>query len=230
MDLFCKAGGSSMGFHRAGWDVVGVDIEPQPNYPFPFVRMNALKFLLLEDLSRFSAIAASPPCQLFSAMTSNENRKKHRNLIAPTRTLLRKTGLPYVIENVPGAPLLDPVKLCGEMFGLRVVRHRWFETNWPLEQPFHLPHRGKTIGAQRRSRGAKMVLVGDPEAYYFAVYGQTNGSYKGSLKDWRSAMGIDWMETHELSQAIPPAYTEWIGRRLLDTLGYRSFKVPKTWL
>lgn len=229
VDLFCKAGGASVGYHRAGFEVVGVDVEPQPNYPFTFIKSDALLFLQEEDLSDFDAIAASPPCQKFSTI-SGKHRKNHKNLIKPLRPLLEKTGLPYVIENVPGAPLVDPVKLCGEMFGLRVVRHRWFEVNWALEQPPHPKHKGRTVGAQRRSRGSKMLYAGDPEAYYFAVYGQTLGPYKGSLQDWRSAMGIDWMEAHELSQAIPPAYTEWIGGKLLRTLGYHRLKVPKQWL
>lgn len=229
LDLFCKAGGASVGYHKAGFEVVGVDIEPQPNYPFTFIQSDALKFLREKDLSKYSAIAASPPCQRFSTITG-KHRYKHKDLITPTRPLLVRTGLPYVIENVPGTPLIDPVKLCGEMFGLRVVRHRWFEVNWALDQPDHKKHRGKTVGAQRRSRGSTMLYAGDPEAYYFAVYGQTLGPYKGSLQDWRSAMGIDWMEAHELAQAIPPAYTEWIGRKLLHTLGYRRFKKPKQWL
>lgn len=226
-----------MGYHRAGFEVVGVDIEPQKNYPFTFYQIDAIKYLAYlldtpEELAEYDAIAASPPCQFFSVMTGSRHRHKHLDLVTPSRKLLIKTGLPYVIENVPRAPLINPVTLCGEMFGLRVVRHRKFETNWPLRQPPHLKHRGKTVGAQRRSRGATMLYAGDPEAYYFAVYGQTLGPYKGSLDDWKNAMGIDWMDQHELAQAIPPAYTQLIGKQLMSHLGYKPsvvLKTPKAW-
>jgi DNA (cytosine-5)-methyltransferase 1 len=228
-DLCCKAGGTSMGYYEAGFDVVGVDRDPQPNYPFPFIRMDVVDFLQRADPEECAAFVGSPPCQRFSAMTSNKNRMNHPDLITPVRKLLLDIGKPYVLENVPGSPLRNPVKLCGEMFGLRVVRHRWFETNWPLRQPKHLPHQGKTIGAQRRSRGARMILRGDPEAYYFAVYGQTLGDYKGNLREWRDAMGIQWMDHHELAQAVPPAYTRWIGMHLRRHLGDPVLVEPVSW-
>lgn len=215
-----------MGYYEAGFDVVGVDKDPQSNYPFPFIRRDVLDFLRYENLSEYDAIVGSPPCQRFSTMTSNANRMKHPDLIDPVRALLRQIGKPYVLENVPGSPLIDPVKLCGEMFGLRVVRHRWFETNWPLYQPKHIAHRGRTVGAARRSRGGRMLYAGDPEAYYFAVYGETLGKYKGSLEQWRGAMDIDWMEAHELTQAVPPPYTRWIGMHLRQHLGERLLVRP----
>jgi DNA (cytosine-5)-methyltransferase 1 len=194
LDLFCGAGGAAMGYHRAGFDVVGVDIEPQPRYPFEFHQANALTF----PLDGFDAIHASPPCQAYSWAARRWDVAR-ADLVAPTRNLLRATGLPYVIENVPGAPLISPIRLCGEMFGLEVIRHRLFESTVPMVAPAHLRHRGTV-------RDGTYVTV--------AGHGGDNIRGRGSRADKQRAMGIDWMSDAELNQAIPPDYTEWIGLRL----------------
>jgi DNA (cytosine-5)-methyltransferase 1 len=207
LDLFCCAGGASMGFHRAGFEVVGVDIEPQPHYPpFTFHQGDALEFVR-EHGHRFAAVAASPPCQKFTAY----RRKGHGvgdgypNLIPETREALLATGRPWVIENVESAraELHDPVRLCGSMFGLDVQRHRLFESSAPLAAPAGCDH---TIWAPRfppatnRANLRKTVEV---------------GVYRIPLAVQQRAMGIDWMPLRQLSQAIPPAYSEHVGRALL---------------
>ena len=136
LDLFCGAGGAAMGYHRAGFEVVGVDNRPQPNYPFEFWQRDALLVLRTCDPFDFDAIHASPPCQAFTAYQRTCNVGDYPDLIAPVRELLKATGLPYVIENVHGAPLLESVVLCGSQFDLDVQRHRLFETNWPLDAPW----------------------------------------------------------------------------------------------
>lgn len=142
LDLFCCAGGSALGYHRAGFDVTGIDIKQQPNYPFRFIQADALS-LDLDFLSQFDAIHASPPCQSYSDLAKrNGNGDQWPRLIEPMREMLTQANRPWVIENVEGAPLLDPVVLCGTMFpGLRVIRHRLFETNFSMPQPHHIPHR-----------------------------------------------------------------------------------------
>ena len=141
LDLFCGAGGSAVGYHRAGFEVVGVDNRPQPRYPFEFIQADALDFVTPPSGCQFGvyfdAIHASPPCQAFTDLKSMWNAGQHEDLITPLRPLLENTGLPYVIENVEGArsALRDPVTLCGSSFGLKVRRHRLFETNWPLMVP-----------------------------------------------------------------------------------------------
>jgi DNA (cytosine-5)-methyltransferase 1 len=203
LDLFCGAGGVAMGYHRAGFDVVGVDIKPQPNYPFRFWQGDALYTDNWPDFP-IAAIHASPPCQAYSAMHGSTGP----DLIGPTRELLEATGLPYVIENVEGAPLHDPIKLCGSMFDLDVERHRLFETNWPLGD-HHWPCRHQ-IWAPRfdfsdHGKNYKSKTV--------PVYGTGGGK---AAEHWEAAMGITWMTRAELAEAIPPAYTEWIGSRLLE--------------
>jgi DNA (cytosine-5)-methyltransferase 1 len=208
LDLFAGAGGAAMGYHRAGFDVVGVDIEPQPNYPFEFYQADALTFLETMDALTWDAkaIHASPPCQHYNALAhgTNNNRHDYPALIEPTRELLRKTGLPYVIECPSKWPLVDPIRLCGESFDLGVIRHRYFESNTELEEPPHRKHRGRVAGMRHG------VWYEGP---YVAVYG--NGGGKGSLAQWQQAMGIDWIDTKKsMAEAIPPSYTEWIGRQL----------------
>ncbi len=203
LDLFCGAGGAAMGYHQAGFDVVGVDIKPQPNYPFRFWQGDALDTDNWPDWP-IDAIHASPPCQAYSDMHGSDGPR----LIEPTRELLETTGLPYVIENVEGAPLHDPIKLCGSMFDLDVERHRLFETNWAIGN-HHWPCRHR-IWAPRFD-------VYDHGKHYKArtvpVYGTGGGK---AAEHWGHAMGIDWMTRSELAEAIPPAYTEWIGRFLLE--------------
>ena len=210
LDLFCGAGGAAVGYSRAGFDVVGVDNRPQPRYPFEFWQADALEYLR-DVLANWGsvvgvdAIHASPPCQRWSSKTRKP--EKHPDLITPLRPLLEQTGLPWVIENVPDAPLDGPI-LCGSSFGLGVRRHRRFETNFPLLVP------GCAHGRQN-----PQFVIYDHGRYYLSrvvhVYGTGGG--KGR-QYWPEAMGIDWMEANELVESIPPAYTELIGHQLAQHL------------
>lgn len=210
LDLFCGAGGAGKGYADAGFEVVGVDIDPQPSYPFELIQMDVFEYLFDYGMKArdgaFDAIHASPPCQAYSALGHSANsRDDYPDLVPRVRYGLEWFGLPYVIENVPGAPIRKDVVLCGEMFGLRVIRHRHFELGgWWMPQPAHKAHLGHVSGY----RNGKYV-----EGRYFPVYG--NGGGKGSLKDWQGAMGTPWMTSkREISQAIPPAYTKRIGDSL----------------
>ncbi len=200
LDLFCGAGGAAVGYHRAGFDVVGVDIAPQPNYPFEFHQGDAMTW----PLDGYDAIHASPPCQAYSVATlQHRATNTYPDLVAATRERLVASGLPYVIENVPGAPLLNAVQVCASGLGMvRLRRHRLFESNRFL---FGVP------------------CVHGQNIDILSVVGHSEGSGKsgpGYLKaDKEYAMGIDWMNRDELSEAIPPAYTEFIGAQLLQHLG-----------
>jgi DNA (cytosine-5)-methyltransferase 1 len=213
LDLFCKAGGCSMGYHRAGFEVVGVDIEPQPRYPFEFHKADALEY----PLEGFDVIHASPPCQAYSvSRTRSPSRKKHPDLVRMVADRLRATGLPFVVENVEGAPLRVPITLCGCMFKLGALgddgvfrglrRRRLFETNLMVVPPACCCDRREKIGVYGNGGG------------WANRYDPRRRGYKGNRREAREAMGIDWMTIAELSQAIPPAYTEWIGRQLLAQL------------
>jgi DNA (cytosine-5)-methyltransferase 1 len=211
LDLFCCAGGAGAGYARAGFEVVGVDLTPQPNYPFEFVEANALT-LTQAFLRSFDAIHASPPCQSYSDLAKrNKNGHKWPRLVEPVREMLARTGLPYIIENVEGAPLLNPVVLCGTMFpGLRVLRHRLFETNFLLTA---LPH----------GKHPKVHTLDKRKAHYGKTderrdFVQVTGGGNCSVAAAREAMGIDWMTKNELNEAIPPAYTHFIGEQLLNHL------------
>ena len=197
LDLFCGAGGASMGLYRAGFDVIGVDIKPQPRYPFLFVQADALRPPF--DLARFDFIWASPPCQAHSK-TRKIHGRDYPNLIPQTRALL--AGHPYnAIENVPGAPLRTSIRLCGTMFGLKVIRHRHFETSFAVLAPTCGRH-GGTNSHRGYSTGAEFVCVAGHN------YRRVEGA---------AAMGIHWMQNRdELSEAIPPAYGEFIGRAALN--------------
>jgi DNA (cytosine-5)-methyltransferase 1 len=217
LDLFCGAGGAAMGYSRAGFKIVGVDVEPQPRYPFEFYQRDALEFLrhgietayLWTGGSKFDAIHASPPCQLFSAyQRANKHQGEHVNLIPETRSLLEETGLPYVIENVPGAPLEDPVTICGVSVGLEVRRHRLFESNIDLIVP---PCACGGWMPAKFDRGSRHIRPNDRRTV--AV-----GEWRIPLEVQQKAMGIDWMPVQDLSQAIPPAYTELIGHQLMSYL------------
>ena len=218
LDLFCGAGGASVGYYRAfgpDCEIVGVDIVSQPRYPFAFVQADALEYVA-EHGGEFDFIHASPPCQVHS-VTSPLARNGHLDLVATTRNALRKTGKPYVIENVPGAPLVSPLTLCGTMFGLRVIRHRLFEI-WPESiwfPPAACSHNGRATSANTANRrgGGKNPGFKDGFAYI------TVSGHSFPAEDARRAMGIDWMTRDELAQAIPPSYTEWIGRQLLAAIG-----------
>lgn len=200
LDLFCGAGGCSVGYARAGFEVVGVDIEPQPNYPFDFVQADAMTF----DLRGFDAVHASPPCQRYTQLGTREDLSHYPDLVDAIRERLNAAGLPWVIENVPGSPLRNPMTLCGAMFGLRSYRHRLFESNKTLTAPQHPQHivRVNRRGENRRkhwANGGFITITGDV------------GTYCGP-----EAMGINWMTGNELSQAIPPAYTQYLAKQLFN--------------
>lgn len=208
LDLFCKAGGASAGYHAAGFHVTGVDIEPQPHYPFEFICADALTV----DLSGYDVVAASPPCQKYCQATPDTRRHLHPDLVEPVRRRLvdavAAPGGPwaYVIENVPGAPLQDPVTVCGETLRLGVRRHRLFESNLPLH--------GTPCWHDRPERAVRV----------YGSYGQRPARRnrieavpsRHTTDHARAAMGIDWMPWPELTQAIPPAYTFWLGLQILS--------------
>lgn len=205
LDLCCGAGGASVGYARAGFDVVGVDLAAQPRYPFEFHRADALAF----PLDGFDVIHASPPCQRWAAR--GRVRSTHPDLVTPLRA--RLVGRRYVIENIPAAPLVSPLLLCGRMFGLGVFRHRCFESSELLLGPAHHPHAEHQIG-----KDGLYTVTGHSGGHGV----KKSGSRKvdgGSVAQWRVAMGIDWMIGAELVEAIPPAYTTYIGVQLLRQLG-----------
>ncbi|MDE2098109.1 MAG: DNA cytosine methyltransferase [Patescibacteria group bacterium] len=211
LDLFCGAGGAAMGYHLAGFDeIVGVDVKPQPRYPFTFIQADAMTY----PLDGFDAIHASPPCQAYVTFAKQaKTTANHPDLVAKTRDRLRASGTAYVIENVPGAPLEAPILLCGTMFpGLRVIRHRHFETSFftlnPLIHRDHPPVFIDPVHGNRVKPG-----LSEYEAFVCVV-----GGYRGEHPAAEDAMGIDWMNRRELAQAIPPAYTEFIGWQLLNAL------------
>lgn len=206
LDLFCGAGGASMGLHRAGFEVVGVDIAPQPRYPFTFHQDDALTF----PLDGFDFIWASPPCQRFSDLGHrNGNAHEWPDLIEPIRRRLKQSSARYVIENVERSPLIDPIMLCGTMFPkLRVLRHRLFEANFRIPQPAHREHPRVHTFDKRKSHFGKTDEMVD--------FVQVTGGGNSTLKAARDAMGIDWMSKGEINEAIPPAYAEHIGRAILS--------------
>lgn len=196
LDLFCGAGGAAMGLHRAGFDVTGVDIAPQRHFPFRFVQADALTY----PLAGFDLIWASPPCQRYSSGNRGRDVTGYPDLIEPIRRRLRDSGTSYILENVMGAPLVGAVMLCGLSFGLGVFRHRLFESDLELRPPVHWTHNGQ-------------VKLG----HYCTVTGGARWRHERVAR-WRVAMGIDWMSKRELTQAIPPAYSEWLGRQALGQL------------
>jgi DNA (cytosine-5)-methyltransferase 1 len=207
LDLFCGAGGAAVGYHRAGFDVVGVDINPQPRYPFEFIQADAMAF----PVDGFDAIHASPPCQGY-VQWNNLNAERygtrvdHPLLIEPVRDRLVSSGVPYVIENVVGSPIQSHLMLCGSIFGLRVVRHRLFETNVMIWGPPRCSHTGDEIAVYGKLDGRRIWTRFDGSEIRAA----------SSLEQASEAMGIDWMTWDELREAIPPAYTEFIGGQLLS--------------
>ncbi|MFC8765163.1 DNA methylase [Streptomyces sp. NPDC057193] len=219
LDLFCCAGGAGTGYRRAGFDVVGVDIRPRPNYPFTFVQADALEYLAAliasGEIERFAFVHSSPPCQAGCALTVGTNRSRgwggtHVDLVPPTRVLLEASGLPYVIEQPNGrAEIRKDLTLCGEQFGLGVLRHRNFELGrWSVTRPAHSKHRGRVRGWRHGE------FFDGP---YVAAYG--NGGGKPSVPELQAAMGITWTDVREeLTEAIPPAYSHWIGTQFLAQL------------
>jgi DNA (cytosine-5)-methyltransferase 1 len=231
LDLFCGAGGAAVGYHRAGFEVVGVDIKPQPRYPFDFYRGSALDALADgEFLAQFDAIHASPPCQAYSATKTMWNAQAgHPELVSPTRARLQAAGVPWVIENVPGAPLCAHVVLCGSMFSLHTEdwelrRHRLFELDGFACMTPPCSHNRPVLGVYGgHARDRRRVL---------GVYGNGGGGTmtrgtKATIDQARAIMDIDWMTTAEISQAIPPAYTEHIGGYLLAEVERRAVLVQE---
>lgn len=204
LDLFCGAGGAAMGYHRAGFDVVGVDINPQPHYPFEFHQADAMTW----RLDGFDAIHASPPCQRYSRATPHRTRQNHPDMVDPVRERLEATGLPWVIENVENSPLRQYAIVCGSAFGLPIKRHRWFDSSELLmSAPCNHSDLPKTIPIFRHG------------VWYMSRFVNVYGTGGGKARDkWPEAMGIDWMTNNELGQAIPPVYTEWIGEQLLEAI------------
>lgn len=211
--MFCGAGGCSVGYARSGFEVVGVDIEPHPSYPYEFIQGDALD-VLPKIARQFDVIHASPPCQVFTRaqhlMDAQGKTTDKLDLLAPTRAALIATGLPYVIENVPGAPLVDPITLCGSSFELKVRRHRLFESTLPL----------MSLPCDHKRQGRPVGLYGSMKDNI-----PQGGRTAHSIEEARDAMGIDWMqwrsanqEWNDLKEAIHPAYTQFIGEQLIDHL------------
>lgn len=195
LDLFCGAGGAAMGLHRAGFEVMGVDLVNQPRYPFEFHQADALTY----PLDGFDAYWASPPCQRFTVMRWSDN---HPDLLTPIRPMLERTGKPYIIENVPGAPMRKDAVLCGSAFNLRVRRHRWFESNVPLV----------SSGCFHEQQGRPITVTGHgggrPHRH----------SWKGVRSEWPAIMRMPWATPEECTQAIPPCYSEYLGIQLMAYL------------
>jgi DNA (cytosine-5)-methyltransferase 1 len=213
LDLFCGIGGAGMGYRRAGFEIVGVDINPMPDYPGPFVRADALEFVARHGRS-FDVIHASPPCQPSSLMTKGTRGAPgavvNADLIPATRLALRAAGVPWVMENVVGSRVRRDLMLCGEMFGLRVLRHRYFQLEGlTVVQPSHPAHRGRVAGWRHRT-----YVAGD--AAYVQVHGKGGGG-KATRSAAKLAMGIDWTDDHAaIFQAIPPSFTAYIGKQILE--------------
>lgn len=202
LDLFSGAGGAAHGYVLAGFEVVGVDIDPQPRFPYEFHQGDALKYLL-EHHNEFDAFHASPPCQAFT-LAQRIRGNDHPDYVGATRAAFELIGKPWVIENVPGSPLRDPIVLCGVMFPeLRVYRHRLFESNSSLVAPLHSDHIHP------------LTKMGRPPRY--GEYMHVVGNFSG-VQQAREAMGAPWMTRDDLRESIPPVYTEWIGRQLLAGL------------
>lgn len=222
LDLFCGAGGITKGLQRAGFHVTGVDIKAQPRYCGEvFIQGDALA----ADLSGFDFVCASPPCQAYTLMQALNTRgpkREHPRLIEPVREKLRASGLAYMIENVPGAPLIDPVILCGSMFGLRVRRHRLFECSFFALRPncqhdalSPVPVWGDGRPSRQEARRARrpIAVCDHPQQPGGGTVNRAR-----TLKEGQDAMGIDWMDWKTLTQAIPPQYSEFLGRQVMAIL------------
>jgi DNA (cytosine-5)-methyltransferase 1 len=196
LDLFCGAGGASMGLQRAGYEVVGVDKYPQPHYPFEFVLGEALEY----SVGGFDLVWASPPCQRY-IRSGLVDKARAVDLVGPTRGHLERGGVPWILENVPGAPMRCDVMLCGSMFGLGVRRHRWFELSFPAPVlTLACNHARPVVGVYGHPHGER---------------GAWPGMLPGTQESWSAAMGIDWMDSKGLAQAIPPAYAEFLAKASL---------------
>ncbi len=204
LDLFCGGGGAAKGYHDAGFEVVGVDNRPQPHYPYKMIVADALMYAVAFG-RQYDVIHASPPCQAYSQMTPD--KANHKAMIAITRRVLQWIGKPYIIENVAGAKreMINPLMLCGTMFDLKVIRHRYFESDpqiWFSSRS--CSHYRRVVDAGRKP---------DRDNQYHAVYGHFN-----DIEFARIAMGMDWGRRKELAQAIPPAYTRWYGEQFMELI------------
>ncbi len=201
LDLFCGGGGAAMGYYRAGFDITGVDNKPQPYYPFKFIQADVFEYMESRG-HEYDIFHASPPCQLFTTITPNP--EGHPDLIAKTREYIQARGKPYIIENVPGAPLIQPfVMLCGTMFDLLVIRHRHFECFPPiLFAPRACRHERPVVKCGRRP---------DRNKHYHSVVGHFS-----DIEFAKVAMGMNWGTAKELAQAVPPAFTQWVGEQMIS--------------
>jgi DNA (cytosine-5)-methyltransferase 1 len=214
LDLFCCCGGISKGFHNKGWQCTGVDIKDGHQYPYKFIQSDVFE-LHLDFFQQFDLIHASPPCQHYFYGIKEEFRQRHPDLVDKTRRLLLKTHKPFTLENIPNSPLRKDLILCGEMFGLRVIRHRIFEIHgFTVLQPPHQKHKIHTYDGSAICvySGTKPGLWGK-RSYYAQVAGHGGQSYSYKLEDWKEAMGIDWVDKRKhLTQMIPPKYAEYIAQ------------------
>ena len=204
LDLYCGGGGAGYGYRLAGFTVMGVDIEAQPKYRGEFVQSDAIAYLM-DNFRDYDVIHASPPCQAYSlaSMQHRANGKKYPDLIEKTREALIFTGKPYVIENVPRSPLLNPIELCGAMFGMKTYRHRLFESNMDIQAPFHPKHVAKNTKMGRRPKDGEYI--------------QYVGHFSG-VEVVQKMTGLNWLGQYELAQSIPPQYTKCIGDQLMKIL------------
>lgn len=204
LDLYCCAGGASLGYEQAGFEVVGVDINPQPKYRGKFIQADAIEYLKA-NWQNFDAVHASPPCQKYSLSSMQFRRagKQYVDLVKPTRDALIETGLPHILENVPGSPLINPIVLCGSMFGIRTYRHRLFESNITLIAPRHPAHIAPNAKMGRPIKGNEFI--------------QYVGHFPG-VKIVQEMTGLTWLGQAELAQSIPPQYTRYLGAQLISYL------------
>jgi DNA (cytosine-5)-methyltransferase 1 len=204
LDLYCGGGGAGFGYEQAGFEVTGVDIVNQPKHKGRFIQYDAIEFLKLYG-HEYDAIHSSPPCQQYSmaSMQFRLSGKKYFDLIEPTRNQLKETGKPYIIENVPGSPLNNPIVLCGSMFGMMTYRHRLFESNMELKSPEHPEHIARSTKMGRKPKEDEFI--------------QYVGHFSG-VRLVQEMTGLHWLGQKELAQSIPPQYTKFIGMQLIDFL------------
>jgi len=200
LDLYCCGGGAGHGYENAGYDVTGIDNEPQPKHRGKIIIADAIEYLKLH-FQEYDIIHASPPCQKYSmsSMQFRKAGKEYVDLIEITRNELIKTGKPYIIENVPGAPLNNPIELCGAMFGMRTYRHRLFESNMPIKAPEHPKHKNPNAKMGRKAKEHEHI--------------QYVGHFSG-VKEVQEMTGLHWLGQYELAQSIPPQYTEYLGNQI----------------
>lgn len=216
LDLFCGGGGAAKGYMDAGFDVTGIDINPQPDYPGTFIQGDAIAYLAAHG-HKYDVRHASPPCQASCTLTKGTNKgREYLNLIPATRALMALFDGPNVIENVQGSDLRRDLTLCGEMFGLAVIRHRYFEVSgFDAIQLPHKKHRGRVAGWRHGEWF---------DGPYFAVYGEGGG--KGSVAQWQDAMGMHHTSDRKsIAEAIPPAYTRFIGQTLMEHIATEYLEV-----